>query len=343
MSNEIQRFIHRVGEGRHLSRMDAQRAFQIVMSGGATPAQIAALLMGLRMKGETVAEITGAAEVLRARMETVDASQPIIDVCGTGGDGTGTLNVSTAVAFVVAGCGVAVAKHGNKSVSSRSGSADVFAELGVNIQADKASAARALAEANICFLFAPLYHKAMRLVSPVRQELAMRTIFNLLGPLANPARPQRQLMGVYDRSLLRPLARVLQGLGSESAWVVHGSDGTDELTITGVSYVAQLRHGELREFEVSPQDAGLEVADAEALRGSSPQNNARELSLLLSGKKSPYRDMVLLNAAAALVVAGRAQNVRQGAQLAAEAVDNGRAREALAQLVTITNENVNHG
>lgn len=337
----LKEFIHKLAEGNHLTRDEASRAFQIIMTGGATPAQIAALLMALHVNGESVEEIAGAAITMRAKMDTVPAPVNAIDVCGTGGDAAssgGTLNVSTAVALVVAGCGVPVAKHGNKSVSSMSGSADVLAALGVNLQADKFLVERSLAEAHICFMYAPVYHKAMRHIAPTRQELGVRTIFNLLGPLANPAKPKRQLMGVYDKEVLKPMAEVLRILGSEKAWVVHGSDHMDELTITGTSYIAELKNNEITQFEISPEEAGLERAEAGSLKGKGPDSNARELSLLLAGKKSPYRDVVLLNAGAALIVVDKAANIKKGVQLAAESVDSGAAKTALADLVRITNE-----
>ena len=337
----LRNFIEQVADGGHLSRDEASRAFQIVMNGGATPAQIAALLMGLHINGETAEEIAGAAITMRAKMEHVSAPEGVIDVCGTGGDAKSsgsTLNISTAVALTVAGCGVPVVKHGNKSVSSLSGSADVLAALGVNIQADKDRIERCLAEAGICFMFAPIFHKSMRHIGPTRQELGIRTIFNLLGPIANPARPKRQLMGVYEFSLLEPMARVLRTLDSEKAWIVHGNDGMDELTITGISHVAELKDGEIRTFEIAPEDAGLERADADSLRGRSPDGNARELNLLLTGKRSPYRDIVLFNAAAALVVADKVAGIRQGVAMAAESLDSGKAKETLANLVRITNE-----
>lgn len=337
MSNEIQRIVDTVACGQHLSRAQMARAMQIIITGGATPAQAAGLLVALRMKGETVDEIAGAAEALRAKMDALPATPPVIDVCGTGGDGLGMLNVSTAVALVLAGCGLRVAKHGNKSVSSRSGSADVLAMLGVNLQAGRALAGRALAEANICFLFAPLYHKAMRHIAPVRQELGMRTIFNLLGPLINPATPGMQLLGVYDRGLVAPMAGVLRGLASRAAWVVHGHDGADELSLTGPSYVAQLRNGEITQFEVTPEEAGLKRCEPDALKGGTPEHNAREMRGMLGGRAGAYRDMVLLNAAAALLIAGRAATLQAGAALAARSIDEGNAAAALTALVRITN------
>lgn len=337
MINEIQRLITQVTEGGNLTREESARAFQIIMAGGATPAQMSALLVSLRLKGETVDEIIGAAIAMRAKMEKIIAPEGAIDVCGTGGDGKGTLNVSTAVALVVAACGVPVVKHGNKSVSSQSGSADVLMELGVNIQADKVQTETSLNQAGICFIYAPLYHKAMRHVAPVRQELGIRTIFNLLGPLANPASPKLQLLGVYDKALLVPMAEVLRALGSHAAWVVHGEDGMDELTLTGVTYVAELKDGEIQTYEVTPEEAGLNRAEPAALKGGNARTNARELSLLLAGKHSPYRDIVLLNVAAALKIAGKAENLRDGVTLANAAIDEGKARETLASLALITN------
>jgi anthranilate phosphoribosyltransferase len=340
--NEIQRFIAQIAEGAPLSQDESSRAFQIIMRDGATPAQVAALLMGLRMKGETVPEITGAALVLKAKMEKIAAPPGAMDVCGTGGDAHGlpsggTLNVSTAVALVVAGAGVPVVKHGNKSVSSLTGSADVLAALGVNVKTVKSRVEQCLKEANICFMLAPLFHKAMRHVAPIRQELGLRTLFNLLGPLVNPASPKLQLLGVYDKALVVPIAEVLRALGSESAWVVHGEDGMDELTLAGATHVAELGGGKICTFDVNPEEAGLARAEPGALKGGNAATNARELSLLLSGKRSAYRDIVLLNAAAALKIAGRAETLPDGVALGAVAIDGGRAKEALAHLVRITN------
>lgn len=338
MINEIQRFLSWVTEGRHLSRIDAGRAFQIMMIGGATPAQIAALLTALKTKGESVGEITGAAEAMRVRMDTLPVTEEVMDVCGTGGDGTGMLNVSTAVALVVAACGIKIAKHGNKSVSSRSGSSDVLTALGINLLADKTLAERSLRETGFCYLHAPLYHKALRHIAPIRQELGMRTLFNLLGPLANPARPSLQLMGVYDTALLLPMAQTLQSLGSKRAWVVCGEDGADELTLTGTSYVTALAEDHIQRFCITPEDAGLVRCTPDALQGGSPEYNAKELSLLLAGKPSAYRDMVLLNAAAALLIAGKVEHLTEGVHVAARAIDEGQARAILTAVVHITNE-----
>ncbi len=348
-ANEMQRILGLVAEGKHLGIPDAGRAFQIMMLGGATPAQIAALLMGLRINRETVEEITGAAMALRNKAKKLTVPEElrprILDTCGTGGDKKGTYNISTAAAFVVAGCGIPVAKHGNMAVSSKSGSADVLRALGVNIDAAEDVMVRALTEAHICFLMAPRFHAAMREVAPIRRELAMRTIFNVLGPLINPAMPERQVLGVYSRDLVEPLARVLDHLGSKHAWVVHGADGMDELTTTGETYVAALENGQVRTFTITPEEYGLaRPEDPNALAGGEAMVNAQALRYLLAGhgkeeghKLKPYRDIVLLNAAAALIVAGKATDLHQGLALAAQSIDSGRAKTALDKLVEITN------
>lgn len=335
--NAIQDILSDLAEGHNLSQEQAARAFQIIMNAGATPSQMGAFLLGLRVKGETVDEITAGAQVLRMKAPKVTAPAGAIDTCGTGGDAKGTLNISTAVAFVVAGCGVPVVKHGNRGVSSQSGSADVLAELGVNLKAEIPVLERALAEAGICFLMAPQFHSAMRHVAPVRQELALRTVFNLLGPLANPAAPRRQLLGVYSPRWLEPLAMVLHKLGVEQAWVVHGEDGMDELSISGASQVVEMRGGELRRFIVTPEEAGLEAAPLEAIKGADPRSNAMAMQDVLLGAHGAYRTIVLLNAAAALIVAGKAHSLEQGVALASEAIEQGRAMAALRKLVEITN------
>jgi len=336
----IKKFIKAVTQGESLSIEDSARAFQIVMSGGATPAQIAALVVALKMKGESVGEIAGAATAMRTKMTTIKSPEIAIDVCGTGGDAASdkgsTLNVSTAVAIVTAACGLPVAKHGNKSVSSSSGSADVLAALGVNIQAEPQISEQSLQEIGLCFMFAPLYHKAMRHVAPIRQELAIRTIFNLLGPLANPANPPFQLMGVYSRDLLVPMAEVLRLLGSKRAWVVHGSDGMDELTITGESYVAELKDAEINLFTLSPQDADLEISEFDSIKGKNPQSNAAELRALLGGKLSPYRDVVLLNVSASLLIGGLVDNLKDGVAMGADAIDSSKALKILHDLAEIS-------
>jgi anthranilate phosphoribosyltransferase len=328
--------IARLAEGEALSEAEAAAAFDILMAGEATPAQIAGLLMALRVRGETVDEITGAARVMRARMRAIAAPEGAMDVCGTGGDAQGTVNISTTVAFVVAGCGVAVAKHGNRAISSRSGGADVLGALGVTIDAPFPVLEQALRQVRVAFLMAPRHHAAMRHVAGPRVELGVRTIFNLLGPLANPARVTRQLVGVFGRRWVRPLAETLGRLGAERAWVVHGSDGLDELTVTGESHVAEWHAGRVREFTVKPADAGLKLSSPAALKGGDAAENAEALRGVLAGIAGPYRDAVLLNAAAALVVAGRAGDLKQGVALAAKAIDSGAAMAALEALIAIT-------
>jgi len=339
-ASDLKPIIARVATGQALTGAEAEQAFNIIMSGDATPAQIGGFLMALRVRGETVEEITGAARVMRAKMLAVEAPPGAMDTCGTGGDGAGTYNVSTSVALVLAACGVPVAKHGNRALSSQSGAADVLAALGVNIDADLQLVAKSLREAGICFLMAPRHHSAMRHVGPTRVELGTRTIFNLLGPLSNPARVRRQVIGVFAPDWVEPLAHVLGDLGHERAWVVHGADGLDELSTTGPSQVAELRDGKVRCFEISPADAGLPGGRLDDLRGGDATVNATALTALLAGEASAYRDIVLLNSAAALIVADKAGDLMEGVRLAAEAIDSGRARDALARLVAITNEAV---
>ncbi len=321
----------RVAEGATLTADDAEAAFGVIMSGEATPAQIAGLLMAMRVRGETVAELTGAVRAMRARMATVAAPPGAVDVCGTGGDGGGTLNVSTAVTFVLAGCGVPVAKHGNRNLSSLTGGADVLTALGVNVDVPLDRLPQVLEEAGCAFLFAPRHHAALRHAAGPRVELGTRTIFNLLGPLANPAQVRRQLTGVYDPKWLAPMAETLHQLGTQHAWLVHGQ-GLDELTVAGESQVIELLDGALRSFEVVPEMAGLSRSPIGAIRGGDPATNAAALLALLDGQASAYRDTVLLNAAAGLVVAGRASDLRHGASLAGASVDGGQARAALDKL-----------
>jgi anthranilate phosphoribosyltransferase len=335
--NGLKPFIARVATGASLTEDEAAEAFDIIMSGEATASQIGGFLMALRVRGETVDEITGAARIMRAKALTLEAPEGAIDCCGTGGDGAGTYNISTAVSFVLAGAGVPVAKHGNRALSSRSGAADVLAALGVNIDADMELVKRALWEANLCFLMAPRHHGAMRHVGPTRVELGTRTIFNLLGPLSNPAGTRRQLVGVFSEQWLEPLAAVLGKLGAERAWVVHGSDGLDEVTTTGPTTIAEWHDGGVRVFQVHPEEVGLARALPDDLKGADAEANAAMLRALLSGTPGAYRDVVLLNAAAALIVAGRAETLQDGAALAAEIIDSGRARLALDRLVAITN------
>lgn len=336
--NEIQNILTRLADRENLTQDQARQAFQIIMNGGATPAQMGAFLMGLRQKGETAEEITAGAEVLRAKAATFAAPEDAVDTCGTGGDMQRSYNISTAAAIVAAACGAQVVKHGNRSVSSASGSSEVLAELGVNVEASPEASARALSECGLCFLMAPKYHAAMRHVAPVRVELGLRGIFNLLGPLANPARVKRQLLGVYDRKWLMPMAEALRNLGSTFAWVVHGADGMDEITTTDVTEVAALRDGEITRFTLAPEAYGIARALPSDLRGGSPERNARALSALLGGQRGAYRDIVLINAAATLTVAGKTVDIPEGIARAAEAVDSGAARRVLGRLAAITAE-----
>ena len=334
---DLKPILAKVAGGSALNADEAEAAFDIIMSGGATAAQMGAFLMALRVRGETVEEITGAVRAMRAKALTVTAPDGAIDVVGTGGDASGTFNISTGAAFVVAGSGVPVAKHGNRALSSKSGAADVLSALGVNIDAPMAQVERAIRESGIGFLMAPRHHSAMRHVGPARVELGTRTIFNLLGPLSNPAGVKRQFTGAFARQWLVPMARALGNLGCEATWVVHGADGLDEMTTTGPSHVAALENGAVREFEVVPEDAGLPRARPEDLKGGAPDHNAAALRALLDGGKGPYRDVVVLNAAAALVVAGMASDLADGAARAADAIDSGKAKAALDRLVAISN------
>jgi len=340
MTADIQDFkslLNVAAAGRPLSGEQAEAAFDIMMSGNATPSQMGGFLMALRVRGETVEEITGAVRAMRAKMTRIEAPPGAIDTCGTGGDAAGTWNISTGAAIVVAACGVPVAKHGNRGLSSKSGAADVLGVLGVNIDADMALVKQALWDANICFMMAPRHHSAMRHVGPTRVELGTRTIFNLMGPLSNPAGAKRQLTGVFSRAWIGPLAEVLGKLGAERAWVVHGSDGIDELTTTGPSYVAEWKDGKVAAFEVTPEEAGLPRATCADLKGGDPATNALAVNALLDGHPGAYRDIVLYNSAAALLVAGKAATLRAGVQMAADAVASGKARAILAKLVAITN------
>jgi anthranilate phosphoribosyltransferase len=327
--------LDKLAAGHRLSEDEAAAAFDRMMSGDATPSQMGGFLMALRVRGETVDEITGAARTMRAKALAIEAPDGAIDTVGTGGDGAGTFNISTAAALVVAGCGVPVAKHGNRNFSSKSGAADILAALGVDIDAEPALVRRAMFEAGIGFLMAPRYNSAMRHVGPTRVELGTRTIFNLLGPLSNPAGAKRQLVGVFAPHWVKPVAEVLGNLGSERAWVVHGS-GLDELTTTGPSMVAELKDGCVTCFEVTPEDAGLPRASLDELKGGDPGANAAKLTVLFDGRRGPLRDIVLLNAAAALIVAGRARDLRHGVDQAASAIDSGAARRTLERLIAIT-------
>ena len=335
--NDMKPLLAKAATGEALTEAEAETAFDIIMSGDATHAQIGGFLMALRVRGETVAEITGAVRSMRAKALPIEAPPGAFCMAGTGGDAKGTFNISTGTSLVVAGCGVPMAKHGNRAQSSKCGSADVFAALGVNIDADMALVKRSIWEAGIGFLMAPRHHGAMRHVVGPRVELGTRTIFNFLGPLSNPAGVKRQLAGVFARQWIEPMAQVLGNLGSERAWVVHGSDGIDELTTTGPSHVAELKDGKVSTFEVTPEDAGLPRAAPEDLKGGDPETNAGILRGVLDGAPGPIRDIVILNTAGALIAAGKAENLAEGAALAAVAIDDGKAKAALEKMVAITN------
>ena len=337
MSDDFKALIAKLATGATLTRQEAATAFDRMMSGEATPSQMGGLLMALRVRGETVDEITGAVTTMRAKMLTVKAPSDAIDVVGTGGDASGSFNISTCAAFIVAGAGVPVAKHGNRALSSKSGAADVLGALGVKIELSPSQVGRCISDAGIGFMFAPAHHPAMKNVGPTRVELGTRTIFNLLGPLSNPAGVKRQMVGTFSKHWIEPMAQVLKNLGSESIWVVHGSDGLDEITTSGSTSVAALEHGKIRTFEIVPEDAGLKRSPADALRGGDAASNAHALANVLKGKAGPLRDVSLLNAAAALIVAGKAKDLKEGVALAAKSVDSGEAEGRLDRLVAVSN------
>ncbi|MEM6741578.1 MAG: anthranilate phosphoribosyltransferase [Pseudomonadota bacterium] len=337
MSDALKPLIGAAAE-RPLTRDEAEAAFDLLFAGEATPSQIGGLLMALRTRGETVEEIAAAARVMRLRCTPVRAPENAMDIVGTGGDGKGTLNISTATAFVVAGAGVPVAKHGNRNLSSKSGAADALGQMGVQVMVGASVVERALAEIGIGFMMAPMHHPAIRHVMPTRAELGTRTLFNILGPLTNPAGVKRQLTGAYAPELLRPMAETLRTLGAEAAWLVHGADGTDELSIAGPSSVAVLADGVVSEREVAPEDAGLPVHPFDDILGGTPDENARALDRLLSGETGAYRDAVLLNAAAALLIAGTVNDLSQGVEMASESIDSGAARGKLNALAHLTTE-----
>ncbi|WP_121061684.1 anthranilate phosphoribosyltransferase [Chachezhania antarctica] len=321
---------------RSLTRAEAETAFQSLFDGEATPSQIGGFLMALRTRGETVDEYAAAASVMRSKCNAVTAPPGAMDIVGTGGDGKGTLNISTATAFVVAGAGVPVAKHGNRNLSSKSGAADALGQMGIEVMVGPKVVEQALNEVGIGFMMAPVHHPAIAHVMPTRQELGTRTIFNILGPLTNPAGVKRQLTGAFSRDLIRPMADTLLALGSEAAWLVHGSDGTDEMTITGVTWVSALDNGAVSEREVHPEDAGLPVHPFEDILGGNPEDNGRAFRALLDGAPSAYRDAVLLNSAAALVIAGRVNGLKDGVKMAAESIDSGAALAKVEALARVT-------
>jgi len=334
--NDFRGLLAKVGNGQSLTLDEAERAFDIMTSGDATPAQMGAFLMGLKVRGETADELAGGAKVLRAKVQRVRAPDNAIDIVGTGGDHHGTYNVSSCSAFVVAGAGIPVAKHGNRAFTSKSGAADVLSELGINLELPIEVLEKALVEANVCFLMAPRHHSAMRNVAGPRVELApSRTIFNLLGPMSNPALVKRQLVGVFDRRWLKPVAEALGQLGLERALVVHGQDGMDEITTTTASWAASLENGKVAEIEIAPEEIGVKRASMADLKGGDPAYNAAAIHKVLAGEKNAFRDIVVLNSAAALMVAGKAKDLKQGAVLAAASIDGGKAAAALATLKRI--------
>jgi anthranilate phosphoribosyltransferase len=337
MADEFKALIAKVASGASLTREEAASAFDRMMSGEATPSQMGGLLMALRVRGETVDEITGAVTTMRAKMLGVKAPADAVDVVGTGGDASGSYNISTCAAFIVAGAGVPVAKHGNRALSSKSGAADVLSALGVKIDLNAEQVGKCIRDAGIGFMFAPAHHPAMKNVGPTRVELGTRTIFNLLGPLSNPASVKRQMIGTFSKQWVEPMAQVLKNLGSETVWVVHGSDGLDEITTSGPTSVAALEKGTIRSFEISPDEVGLQRAKPEALKGGDAEHNAKALLDVLKGKKGPFRDVAILNAAAALVVAGKAKDLKEGAVLAAKSIDSSEAEGRLDRLIAVSN------
>ncbi len=336
---DIKQALNRIAQREDLTGEEMRAVMTIIMEGGATPSQIGAFLMGMRVKGETVGEIAAAVSILREKMIPVAVDHPdaVIDIVGTGGDGAETLNISTATALVVASAGVPVAKHGNRALSSKSGASDVLQALGINIDIGPDQISRSIREAGIGFMFAIAHHPAMKHVGPTRMEMGTRTMFNLLGPQSNPAGARRYLLGVFDRKWVEPVAAALLANRAVAAWVVHGADGIDELSTTGPSFVASIKGGDLRSFEVTPEDAGLPRATLADLKGADPAYNAARLTALLDGTRDPYRDVVLLNAAAAFIVADRAATLPEGVALAARQIDTGAAKATLARLVAASN------
>lgn len=335
--SDLRPLIGKIATGESLSRDEAKEAFDIMMSGEATPSQIGGFLMALRVRGETVDELVGAVTTMRSKMTVVDAADDAVDIVGTGGDGSGTFNISTGSAFVLAGGGVPIAKHGNKAMSSKSGAGDVLSALGLNLEADADAIARCIREAGIGFMFAPNHHAAMRFVGPSRVELATRTIFNLLGPMSNPANASRQMIGVFSAEWVRPMAETLQALGSKHVWVVHGDGGLDEISISGPTKACILKDGELTDAVLNPSDVGITTAPLSAIKGGDAAVNAEALKAVLSGETSAHTDTILLNAGAGFVVSGKADNWVDGVALARESIASGRAMGALNKLVEVSN------
>lgn len=337
---DIKQALHKISEGRDLTGEEMRAVMRLIMDGQATPAQTGAFLMGMRIKGESVGEIAAAVSIMREKMVPVDAPEEAIDIVGTGGDGIGTLNISTAASFVVAAAGVPVAKHGNRALSSKSGSSQALEALGVKLDLTPAQIGECVRQANIGFMFAPSHHPAMKHVGPARAELGVRTMFNLLGPQSNPASVRRYVLGVYSEQWVEPVAAALLANRAIKAWVMHGSDGLDELTVTGPSFVAQIANGDLRSFEITPEQAGLRRYELKDILGGTPDENAAAIHALFDGASGAYRDIVLLNAAAALIVADKADDLKQGVAIAREAIDSGAAKQTLAKLVAVSNGQV---
>ncbi len=334
---DLKPLIDKAANGKALSIEEAETAFDVMMSGQATPSQIGGFLMALRVRGETVDEITGAVRTMRAKMTQVEAPADALDIVGTGGDGSGSYNISTCSAIVAAGAGLNIAKHGNRSLSSKSGAADTLAALGVNIEVSPEKISQCIAEAGVGFMFAPAHHAAMRHVGPSRVELGTRTIFNLLGPLSNPAGVSKQIVGVFSMAWVKPLAHVLKQLGSERVWVTHGEGGLDEITPTGTTWVSELRDGEVTSFEIQPEDAGIKRWTLDDLKGGEPEENAAALREVLKGANNAFRDASIMTAGAALVVADKAEDLKSGTAMAGAAIDDGRALETLDKLVEVSN------
>ena len=335
---EFKPLIAKVAAGTPLTRAEAREAFDVMMSGDATPAQIGGFLMALRVRGETVDEITGAVEIMREKMLPVAAPADAIDIVGTGGDASGSYNISTCAAFVAAGAGLKVAKHGNRALSSRSGAADVLMALGVKLDVPPEKISECISEAGLGFMFAPAHHSSMKFVGPSRVELGTRTIFNLLGPLSNPAGARRQVTGVFSKQWVEPLAQVLQNLGCEACWICHGEGGMDEIVPTGTTWISELKDGKIASFTLTPEDAGLRRSSFEDLKGGDAEHNANALRHVLGGKPSAFRDAAVMTAAAALVVAGSAPDLRQGVAASQKAIDSGAAEAALNKLVKVSND-----
>ena len=334
---DLKPLIDKAANGKALSITEAQTAFDVMMSGQATPSQIGGFLMALRVRGETVDEITGAVQTMRSKMIRVEAPLDALDIVGTGGDGSGSYNISTCSAIVAAGAGLNIAKHGNRSLSSKSGAADTLAALGVNIEVSPEKISECISRAGVGFMFAPAHHAAMRHVGPSRVELGTRTIFNLLGPLSNPAGVKKQIVGVFSKAWVEPLAHVLNQLGSDRVWVTHGEGGLDEITPTGTTWVSELNGGKVTSFEIQPEDAGIKRWTLDDLKGGEPEENAQALRKVLEGAKNAFRDASIMTAGAALVVADKADTLKSGTAMAAAAIDDGRALTTLNKLVEVSN------